>query len=250
MDRTELLEKLEKIQRLMENAGTPGEAEAAAAAFSRLLLKHNIDARDLENQGHRVKSKYILYPIQLMENGKPGLTWRVFLVHVLAKYNFCEAIRHGAHGARMFLVGEPENIAAIERLFFMMVPTFERLAELGFLEATERFDNLPFATRKYGNVKKPHRTSWKNSFFLGVPRGLTEKLETDRRESMEDSIVNAVVVAKDQELMDAVNSFFAGLEPGGKAQIADKSAYKAGFAAGRNYATEERVGGSALKAIG
>lgn len=46
----EILEKLRKLQRLAENAGTEGEAQAALLAFQKLMAKHDINSEEVREE--------------------------------------------------------------------------------------------------------------------------------------------------------------------------------------------------------
>lgn len=220
--------KLEKIARLMEAAGTPGEAEAAAAAFQRLVMKMNLTAEDLKGLGKDDGAEYVSQTVIVAPEGKTGVTWRVYLLNAVARYNFCQAIRVGAHGGRMYLVGQRRNVEAVMSMYVTMGPVFERLAVASWhAEAAE--------ARRLG-WRAPHKVRWTNSFLQGVPAGLIAKFKAERaEEEAADASVSALVVVKDAELRRAVTDLVGGTTTPKHKINSLSSAYESGYQAGRDY---------------
>src|SRR5262249_29113628 len=85
-----LAEKIAGVKRLIDAASTLGEAEAAAAAFQRLLLKHNLteaEAAAATAQGRTHDSAaYVLLRVRVAPSVTKGEPWRRALFHTLAHF--------------------------------------------------------------------------------------------------------------------------------------------------------------------
>lgn len=190
--------KLENIRHLMEAAGTVGEAEAAATAMQRMILKHNLTAEDLEGLGKQEREGYEGLFIRVAPDRKPGIQWRLNLLYLLSEYSFCAFIRYGIHGATGMIVGQPSNQEAVRVMFQATVETVERLAEGEWYAFRSR-------ERDWRNAGEPASMAWKNSFKIGFSVGLRQKLQMDRKAiAIEDVKVNALVLVKGAELETAV----------------------------------------------
>ena len=188
---------LDGIKSRMERAGTVAEAEAAAAAMQRMILKHNLDAADLENLGKQEREEYISKYIILGKEKTQGLQWRVNLAYVMGEMNFCAFIRQGIHGAKGWMVGQASNVEAAEVMYVSIVDANERLAPTewaAFIRTSEgRFANSG---------------SWKNSFKIGFVQGIRMQMLAERKRvagELEAGTVSALVLVKDAELKQAVN---------------------------------------------
>lgn len=227
-----LKDRLEKIQRLMENAGTVGEAEAAAAAFQRLVMKHNIDLAEL---GGDEPEEYVFDSIDLKETKATGLKWRTTLLNVLAKYNFCLLVVNGRlSGGRLTLVGKPANVAAVKAMFTTMHITFERLCAQGWKDFNRQQPTLAAITSG---------RTWRKSYLLGVPSGLYDKFKAEREEELvETPAANAIVLVSEAELQQAVDDYFGGLRSSKprRAKV-NTDAYGKGYEAGKNYSDAKPV---------
>jgi hypothetical protein len=151
---------VERIARLLALAASPNvhEAEAAAGAAQRLMLKYNIDARaEARSRGHA-----------FAHVGRP--TGRVteserILSMLLGKHFFVEVIwvpvyrvAEGKRGSVLELCGTPANLAMAEYVHAFLTRTAEQL----WNEHRQR-------TRTFGN--RDRRT-----YLAGVMTGFAEKL--------------------------------------------------------------------------
>lgn len=191
-----LREKLGKIQRLMSAAGTVGEAEAAAAAMQRLVLKHNLDTADLEGLGETEREEYISRYIVLGSKGSSGLQWRINLAYVMGEMNFCAFIREGFHGGTGWMVGQASNVDAAEEMFKSIAEANERLAPTEW-----------YSFRNSSRYDGSSTVAWKNSFKIGFVAGIRMKMRMERQtvaQELEAGVVSSLVVVKEAELKEAV----------------------------------------------
>lgn len=230
----QVLKKLVDIKKLMDAAGSVGEAEAAAAAMQRLVLKHNVDAAELEALGQEEKEAYGGMPVHLWPKGKPGVAWRVYVFTTIAHYNFCTFVRTHSTGGDGVLIGQASNQEAVMLMYEAAVENFLRLAPICYKEA--------HAVQGW-RISKP--AVWKNSFLLGVPQGLHLKFDLERKAEIQaDSKTSALVLVKDADLEKAVDDHFGRgsiKKTETKIQVTDKDAYRKGVEKGRSYDTGDRI---------
>lgn len=233
---SELRSRLEKIRRLMEAAGTVGEAESAAAAFQRLILKHNLTEEDLKGLGEERSEAYGGLFIRVAPDRKPGIQWRLNLVYVLAEYSFCAFIRYGVHGATGVIVGQSSNQEAVKSMFQSTVETVDRLAEQDWYLFNNSYDWI--------RAGKPTATGWKNSFKIGFAEGLRQKMRNERSsmaKELEAGVVSALVVVKDAELKEAVQRVVGKTTTHKGSAPTNRDGYQRGLERGLAHELRERL---------
>ena len=174
-----ILQKVKKLMALSSSCNS-NEAEQAMVKAQQLLLKHNINAMDLESKGpdgledfdQNLVLKRILK--QKKKDAKMqaiAIILRTFFVSVV--YNRTEKFTY------LKILGSPTNIQIAD-----YVANFLQ-TELDFLwEKTKKEYNLK------GLVAK-------NSFFNGIAKGYTDKVENLKKQSSID-VSNALMVIKNQ----------------------------------------------------
>lgn len=179
-----ILDKLERIKRLHERAGTPAEAEAAAAALTKLLTKHNLTAAEFDHRLERTpQDDYVKHIVDL--GGRTS--WQRELLDQLAYNNFCRAVHLLGHD-KSFLVGEPRNIEVVRDLYAHLRREVDRLADHAWDEA------------KRGGTWLDAR-SWKRAYRLGVVEGIGAAMaEAKRAATAEVEHGSELVLVKDAEL--------------------------------------------------
>lgn len=125
MDWTAILSKLEQVRTLRDRATTQGEAEAAAAALTRLLTKYNLSMAEFEmrTKSERAEGHGMIRDFIDMANSAP---WRSDLLNVIAMHNGCRAIF--GLGKKAIMVGTKQNIALIEDIYSEFVALAEVMA--------------------------------------------------------------------------------------------------------------------------
>lgn len=216
----EILDKIEKIIRLQENAATEGEANAAAAALSRLLTKHNMDeAAARQRLGKRPEKDSWLAEYHTINFGKTS--WSRSLYYNIAKSNFCRMwYLPGTH--KVGVVGERVNIDATNELHAATSTVAARLVEKRWIE---------FLTSP--NYRGDHGKAWKNSYMLGFVAGVRRAMIDARRETLATVDGGSVLaILKDQEADAALERVMPNLRSGGKTKTSGRG-YNAGYADGR-----------------
>ena len=91
--RDKILEKLRKLMNLKESAtelGNEGEANAAAAGITRLLMEYNLSENDIPEQ-EKLENPVVSEEIPFKSEVNNG-TWYGNLVNVVCKYNMCRCL--------------------------------------------------------------------------------------------------------------------------------------------------------------
>lgn len=230
-----LIDKLQKVANLLDNAGTPGEAEAAAAALSRLLLKYNLDEADVRAaQGSAAKSHIVVRPITITP-GKSAAKWQWLLLNTIARHNFTQLVKRGGSSNAGWIAGTNENIDAVLDLNARLSIVFKRLA-------SESWKAQPPHT-----VYFTTRAKYIHGFLLGVPAGLSERFRLDRKQDEEaDRRVSALVVTTERQLSEAVAAELGRTTHTGRRSTVDGRAYDHGRAAGKNYREHGAIGRGSL----
>jgi hypothetical protein len=164
---------VERIARLLALAESPNahEAEAAALAAQRLMLKHNLDeqhAKSVRNYAFRQLGT---------PNGRVGEAERI-LAMILAKHFFVEVIWVGAfrvsdgkRGSVLEICGTPSNLAMAEYVHAFLTHTADAL---------------------WLDHKKTHQITGnreRRTFLAGVMAGFADKLSVDGRAHREEGLV-------------------------------------------------------------
>lgn len=232
--------QIEDIIRLMDGATTEGEAQAAAAALQRKLLKENLtleEARKNMADGEVLATEVIIKGVRLAEPGERGLTWKIYLITAVARFNFCKCLRVGKHGGDVYLVGTELNIAHVRQTFEHLVPVFERIA----VDSWENYSR---------NVQKVGRAKYVNSFLMGVPSGLNDKYFADRQDQYSTMTgVRDLVAVRDREVDDKIASTWGKLGSAGRDHIADYNAYSNGRDVGKSYDGSRPLDSDARRAL-
>lgn len=202
MNREKIIEKLQKIERLMNGAKTEGEVQAATLAMQKLLAKYNLSKADIQ--------------IKLTEQEicKPKLNvtehWQVSLASAIAD-NFRCMIYHTVCGRKIVyltLLGLKEDVKIATKTYEMAEKAARKLYRVWAKEQrnlnvlfNEQMENsnisrsrLSSMTRSVAPTSK-ERTSWYEGFAYGV----RESLNNQRLEDEELAIVLQVPAIVEDE---------------------------------------------------
>lgn len=225
----EVLDRIEKLQRLAGNNPSTQEAEAAAAKVQTLLLKHNLSLADVAARGES------LGEISMMELPAQDSIWRAKLLGVVANAHLCRAVRtvNGMGMPTTFtILGHPHNLRVVQSVY----PWLAELVPAVALSATliHQMDVMTIG-----------REEWLHSFRLGMIDGIADAYDA-ARESLNDEtglvpIDDAVQKALEEAFPDVQEHRFGG--------EADLHAYGAGRKAGRAVNPDHQIGGPDAKRI-
>lgn len=157
-----VLSLLQKVKNLMENAGTPDEAAAAASRLTALLTKHNltIESLNLESDSKPTYSRVL---------GQVGkVHWKRSLLSAIVKYNFCFMVWYRGRETSD-IIGSPENLKVVVDLYSSSVRIIESLGERGYVEYLKEC--------RINGVREPlHGREFKTSFYMGAVHGFGEAM--------------------------------------------------------------------------
>lgn len=247
--------KLRKLQKMYEGAkaiNSEGEAQSAAAAIQRILLEYNITMEEVGVE----KDKNVIE--QETWSGftykSIGGWWETRLVNVLCKFNFCRCFCAGASYKTLYIIGTEENRKQVQWFREFLSEKFVELSKKEYKEYLDKFLADPW---NHG-LKPMSKDKYQRSFLVGCTVGLERKLEEERERDKQDqdigTKVTALVLRKDQELQQWVNTNFGKTGTVHMHQKYDE-ARDAGIKAGRNTSLSRPISGhqaaaEAMKALG
>jgi hypothetical protein len=216
IDRQKLLNKLARLKALAEcQTGNANETAAAAASMTRLMLEYQIEAADLmglgselapvENEAIEPRARY--YP-----------RWQGHLLAAIVSVNNCISYQTRTIGIREVtfrVIGAPEDIANVRKVFLFVVSEIERLA------------------KSWAKSRGIQSTSLKTDFKVGAKDAVKEKILSEKRAVMNDNPHALVFFGKK---MEAAEEAIAQLDTKPLRKVAPRAvhraAYEHGFRAG------------------
>jgi hypothetical protein len=217
-NREKIVEKLRKLMNLKESAqalGNEGEANAAAAGITRLLMEYNLTVDDIPDKDkidNPIVSEEINYRTE-MENGK----WYFNLVNAICKYNMstCLIVSNRINGRmkrdKLQIIGRKKNVEVVLYLTSFLANQFVNYGRKGYSQYKHdciwKLNIYPLTQNKY--IK---------SFLYGCVCGLVSKLEETIKSLSNEFDLNALVLATSNEIENFLNG-----EKIGKARFAQTS---------------------------
>jgi len=190
-----ILQKLAKLKSLYDSArmSNEGEAEAAAAAINRLLVKYNLTMEQVENTKLKDNS--------LNNEDVSGFTfksiggeWELELYKVICNYNFCKVFIRGGGYKRLMIVGKKENLDNVKWLKDFLSNTFVGLSKRRWKEYEE---------------KNMCKDKFQRHYLLGCVMGVRDKFEEQRKNiEKQYNNVTSLVVKTESSIMNYVENIF------------------------------------------
>lgn len=212
----QILNKLAYIKTLKENAATPGEAEAAAAALIRMLTKYGLSIMELDAR-LGVMPKASDFKLDNVNVGSTAM-WKRTLLHHIATFNFSETVIVPGSPYVSF-VGTEQSLQLVKAMFAWLVLEVNSLTD-------KAWNSLPY---KYGYSAR----SWKDSYRKGVVAGLGSAMRAARNSEVSAyEGGSSLVVVNQQALKEAVSQLI-GKTTTQSVAVRTGSAYNRGYDAGR-----------------
>jgi hypothetical protein len=241
-----ILDKLVKIQELIDHGATAGEISAATAKMQLLLSKHNlsIELVAMHKGEQRYAPKKFFQP-----TGKAQ--WRQQLVRNIAAANYGDHIRDWYMEEGIAVVCHTEDWGTIVYLYERFEPLLEKMAPIAYeqyrREAQADFDaRHPDQDPSDRNRYYPHFTAkrpWCAAWRFGCAQGIGSALMQARREAEADiDGSKALVLLKTDAVHAAYDELFPErttvyrTRPSGAGQTA-------GYATGVQMATGAHIAG-------
>jgi hypothetical protein len=218
-DWSRILDQLERVKTMAERAATPGEAEAAAAALTRLLTRYNLSVAELDHRlGNAARDNFAQDTVALGAR----TAWRRLLLATIARHHFCRALSLSGTD-RAYLVGERRNLDVTRDLYATLVLEIDRMTHAAWSDAL-----------RDGSAARDEARSWKHAYRLGAVAGIDNAMYRARAAAIADvGSGSALVALKDEQADAAVRKFFPNTAKQRPARFSG---------AGRAYATGRRDG--------
>jgi hypothetical protein len=250
-----IIEQIRSIRRLMDNAGTEGEAAAAAAAMARLLSKYNLDLAEIPVDSESDERDEAISKEEILTQTKNNdYKWREELLTAVASNNFCRVLHtekwvDGKVRAHMILIGQPHNREVAKFLYELLASTLERLSKAHSTVSPERKHELELA--KALGIKPRYTFSPRRSFLYGAVTTISQRLRAEwiQFATPVDGNDKALVLVKNnaRDLSIFVQQTWPKLgvhriQEDRRATL-DEGGFRAGQEAGRNIGLHRAVGG-------
>lgn len=228
-----ILDKLRKLMNLKESAtelGNKGEANAAAAGITRLLMEYNLTENDIP-ENEKIDNPIVSEEIPFKVSEANG-SWYSKLVSVICEYNMCRSliIRTRNNGrmkrSKFEIIGRKKNVEVVLYLISFLSHKFTAIGERDYSQYKH---DCMF---KYG-IYPQSLVMYLKSFLYGCVIGLCEKFEEARKELQNSTNITALVSTTNSEIDDYLKGEKIGTARASKAEI-DALCAKRGTTVGRN----------------
>jgi hypothetical protein len=234
-DNQTIIQRIKGLMRHADSAkemGSLAEAETFTNKVNELLLQYNLEMMDViaaADKNDQFKNWMYTENISYKDN-QSGSRWKKLLVNVLTKHNLCTYTTLD-YNKTFQVYGHMENVDVVVWMYNYLTIGLLRLAQ----EKHVALD--PLIKAQY------NRYAFLKDFLLGAVRGIDQKLEAQKQQSVELSKVTALI--RTNEI--ALNGYLEKVVPKlGKARKSKTvyvgEGYGMGVEAGRNYNIGKPVG--------
>lgn len=228
----QLLDKLTKIQELIDRGATAGEVAAAANRMQYLLSKHNLSIELVKmHQGTQRDAP------QEFKATETNAGWTVTLIDGLARANYGKVIRKRQPGTsglgykgvyHCYVVCHKEDYETIQRLYSQFAEIIERMAPIQYKEACSRRDRSIWLLSK---------RQWCNDWRDGCAAGISNALQQARKEAEQQTEgSSALVVVKEAAVAQRFDELYPNTRTStrsSRASGARAAGYNTGTSLGR-----------------
>ncbi|GKH73467.1 DUF2786 domain-containing protein [Parabacteroides merdae] len=236
MDTDKILQKLRKLMNLKESAaavGNVGEANAAAAGITRLLLEYNLSEKDIPEQD-KIDNPIAVEDIPYRTSVENGVWYRE-LVQTVCYFNFCKLLiclkmnsKTGKRERDKFkIVGRKNNV---ETVLYLISFLSNKFVVLGRKEYPAYHRKCILELGKSPLSQK----AFLRSFLIGCIVGIREKFERDQKEFGES--ITALIVSNNDMIDEFLKKEMGDIKNARKSKKPDIDMIsgKQGFIAGYN----------------
>ena len=252
-----VMRKLAKIKALADNAGTEGEAMAAANMLNELLMKHKLGMSDIQweeevktepVERHPVgggakyaNGKYTYADYPDVEIKSKRLKWSEDLARMISRAYGCSWLLT-VGSSRITFVGRKSNVMIVEYMYITMYRVIEKLSWKEYKTARnkvkwEQIKHLPKSEQSSAYVDYRDLSGYRSAWVQGFVDRVRELLE-DMRRNEEQAASSGTALMRINSDATEVAKFMQGM---GKAvnSLRGNSAWNAaGREAGRAKASE------------
>ena len=219
------------LQKSAESLGNEGEAHAAAAGISRLLLEYNLSLNDIP--GEEKIDNPIVAEDTPVKRQIPG-PWFGMMAQVCCDYNFCKVLcisqynfktgRYKRESVRV--VGRKKNVEVVLYLISFLEHTLTAIGKRKY--PSYRKDMV----MRFGRTPKTE-TMFLRSFLAGAVYGLRDQFRQQQEQVAASTDVAGLVKTSDAEIKAFLSGQGIGVAKGSKASI-DSLIAGQGYSAGRD----------------
>lgn len=177
-----ILDKIRKLIRLKESAkkiGSEGEANAAAAAVSRLLTEYNLSLMEVTEEA-TTPTLTVSESTRVSYQDTYGNIWKRNLLRIICEYNYCQILLYSGT-TYMVVLGTKENASVVIALFKYLRSAFKSLAADRHIEFIQDKRGY-YYTQKF-------KKNYIRSYLLGCCTGLRNQFESMVKTSQETGLV-------------------------------------------------------------
>lgn len=229
---------ISRIKKLLKSAesftkiGSTEEAETFTSMATKLLLQYNLDMAEVEasNEDGKRFSNWKYNEAVSYKDNQSGDRWKLDLILVLARFNFCDVVRNRAN-KEFHVYGTTDNVDIVVYLYNFLSIGLLRIAQENHVKLSDE------------EKKTYNRYSYLKDFLIGAVSGINEKLKKEREEASQlDCKITSLIVCNKEVLNQYIQERFAGnVKKTNMKSVKVGSAYQEGFQVGKNYKVGERL---------
>ena len=191
---SDIVEKINKLMRLAEKAGTPEEAELAFSKAQELMVKHAIDQAQLREGGHDVESEPIIRHIVHLKARDEIYGAKAVLYQAVAEANQCRVLLSKWNDT-LIIVGHRSSAEFVELLVANILIQYAG-------ERTKAWKEYQGRYTKYGMEPPESRFKWVNGFAFGYAQRIGQRLKEMSRTTATKSKGGELVLRDKSALVD------------------------------------------------
>ncbi|MFW6030461.1 MAG: DUF2786 domain-containing protein [Halanaerobiales bacterium] len=185
MDREKILEKIQKLLNMADDAGEH-EAQAAMLRAQKLMAKHKIDMKEVEDA-----DLSDVVDVFVFDNDKRHRNWKYILGMIIAENFSCKVFKRTRLGeSNMKVIGREDDVKIFQSIFEYADNYIEEKS-LRYAKRRQAFDGTKVA---------PIRNEW----IIGFIDGLKRKFE-EQKQNMEEE--TAIVLKADPEVIEKLKDY-------------------------------------------
>ena len=233
-NRERILEKLRKMMCLKESAqsiGNEGEAAAAAAAITRLLITYNLSETDIPTE-ERIENPIVAEEIPFRPEVSSG-EWYSSLISVVCHYNMCRLLiistrkENGRLSRDKFqIVGRKKNVEVVLFLVSFLSSKFYQIGKREYPAYKEE------CQLRHGCAPKS-LAMYMRSYLCGCVSGLNDKFLSEKRQLQLECDITALAVSSKAEIDEFLKDVKISKSRESKQSVDSISAGR-GYKTGRN----------------
>lgn len=188
---TKLQSMLSNFPAVLERATTNDDIRTAVVDLENAVLKSNLEEN---TEGPYTSREYLV--------GEPntrGLSWKLNLLSLVARANFCERMRLGIHGGSTRILGQDENLDVTFQVYDALVAKYEELSK-------KAFDTFVEGQSKDEKAPTVHRVGWLGKFLIDAPNEVFEAVFRVRDDGANAKTM-AMIEKKNEGLAELRNTF-------------------------------------------